>query len=829
MDMSVLEWKKVNLFNIVPLPFVKCPAISETSCFCYNESKLNSEETKIKIVVCNEDGFIFVYFSNWDCITFKSPTKRNNFKLCSLTSNKWLATVTQDTNYDIHIDIFDLTRLTRKQGAPIIASAYFQVTSSATCINAESIDEKLLTLAVGFENGDLLLHYGKMSKLFSANIRQYTVSGYKINGIHFEFKAVQSDISSPIMFVTCVQGVYCFLLKEKSLMEQKFVLDNNKNNVNHCCTMRKDGYRDFEESMLVVGRSDAVYCYTCDGRGPCFAIEGIKKCLAWLGHYLIVVVKPKTSILQKNISTVIIVDTDNKIIVFYKEFQDWVCTVCENDFCYIISHTNNTGNVFLLEQCSIKNKIRLLIEKNMYDIALRLLHREGFTSSNKAALVRFQYGNYLLLKGDISRAVNEFKKTIGFIRPYAVISKLLYSRYNDYLIDYLSESRKTSNVSIHVTKLLECCKNRKQIQQELSSCTHLELKDFLNLLKIYFGYTQHNYDKNEEEHLMHTLLEFGPETLIMDPTTFLENIKSESAQNAQNILSFFSILPDYNDYCSKILADIIKTYPASDEKIYFYLLILYLALWRGQKVTTRFVLDFLKNKSLRLDKALIMCRLYSFLNGINELNNNQQNAATKQRETVNRGIHTLIKKNPNITLDFNISERSFLMMLKSSCYNEKIKSIQIKPVFKEKIISNIVDSANELKLISDLKDNLKKYSCTLSLYTNNPIEFRNDLCDICRETLNTQTIYFLCQHSFHKECLHFNSEKHQKELKCVICNAKNKYFIKKNVHLNSDSSYIISVIAKVVSMGIMNQKTKKTCKKEDRGKRESVSVNNPFD
>ncbi|KAH8342801.1 hypothetical protein KR084_005135, partial [Drosophila pseudotakahashii] len=807
-DKRVSEWKKVELFNTIPLPFVKCPSAAEISCYCFYESKSTTEEMKIRIVICDQNGNILVYLSNWECITFKSQARRDTITLCSLTLNNWLATATSDSNYGIHIDIYDLRRLTKNQGAPIIASGYFQVTSTASCITAEVIDDKLLLLAIGFENGDMILHYGKITRIFSASIRQHTVSGYAIKGIHFNISDLQSDPPTHGMFVTCLQGVYYFMLKEKSCVDQTFILDNDKCNINHCSTMRKPGEDGLEESMLVVGREDAVYCYTCEGRGPCFAIEGTKKHLAWVGHYLIVAAK---SILKQNISTLIIVDTENKIIVFQKQLQELLNITSETDFCYIISNTNQC-KVFLLQQLNISNKIRILIEKNLYDIALRLLHREGYTYSQEAALVRFQYGNYLLLKGDISRAVKEFIKTIGFIKPYSVISKLLYSRYNNYLKAYISELSHINTSSGSYTNLIECCVNREKIKHEIQqisdndkllSCPSTqELKQLSNLSKMYFECKIRNQSQVEEEHLLHTFLEYGPKTILVDPTTYLENIKFENVNTPENILSFLSSLPDQSDYRSKMLAKIIEKFPNCNESLYFYLLLLYLVLWQKNEVTTSYVLNFVKKKKLRLDRVLIICRLYSFFNLIQEMKNNQQNDDAMQHEAVNKCIHTLIDNNPKDSLNCNTSKRTFLIMLKSSCSNDKVKALQIKPLLREKIIRDIVDSANEVQLIANFNDKIRSSSLMLSLYTNNPMEFRNDSCDICRETLTTQSIYFLCQHSFHKECLSYNSTKRREEVICVVCKTKkNLLNIKSAKVINSDSSNIIAGIAKVLAIG----------------------------
>ncbi|XP_016968756.1 vacuolar protein sorting-associated protein 11 homolog [Drosophila biarmipes] len=849
MDKSVSEWKNVDLFDTTPLSFVKCPTTAEILCYCFYEAKSSTEEMKIRLVICDRSGNILIYLWNWECVTFKSQARPNPITLCYLTINNWLATATPIPNCGIHIDIYDLRRLTKKQGAPIIASAYFQVTSTASCINAAVVDDKILFLAIGLENGNILLHYGKITKNFSANIRQHTVSEYVINGIHFDIKKLQSDLTTQIMFVTCIQGVYCFVLKEKSGMEQIFILDDDKSN--HCSTMRRTVDDSIEESMLVVGRSDAIYCYTREGRGPCFAIDGTKKCIAWVGYYL--VVATRKSFLKHNISNLIVVDTENKIIVFQKQLQELFYIMSDNHFCLIInnSHVVNTCKVLLLEQLNMSKKIRLLIKQNMYDIALRMLHREGFSCSSEAAFVRFQYGNHLILKGEISRAVKEFIKTIGFIKPYSVISKLLHSRYNNYLLEYLYECQKINKTSSNHTKLIECCINRDQIKHKiehlsdgvypLSLTSKPEKKHLSDLSKMYFGWKIQNQSRAEEEHLLHRLLEYEPESLLACPKTYLENIKTEHLNGPDNILSFFSMLPQQNEHCAKLLSEIIEKFPNSNQKLNFYLLVLYLILWRENKVTKSFILEFIRKVRLRVDKRLIICRLYTFLNGIQEITINQQNE-TLYHETVNKFIQTLIENNPEVAINFNFNEITLLMMLHSFCSHDTIKAFHIKPVLRKKIVCDLVDSANEIQLIKNFNDKINRSSLMLSLYKNNPMEFRNDSCDICRETLNTQSIYFLCQHSFHKECLNYNWTKRGEELICVVCKTKSSLVnIKSLININSDPFSIIAVIAKVIAIGFKKlpnesiiQKPVKTIakrnhQKELQDKSQSAIFNNPFE
>ncbi|KAH8288281.1 hypothetical protein KR054_002699, partial [Drosophila jambulina] len=812
MDKSVLEWKKTNIYNTIP--FTKCPNTAEITCHCVNVNNEIAEQKKIRIVLCDQHGQIHVYFSDWECVSFKSQHTSDTIKLCALTSNSLLVTAIQDVQYRLYIYLYDIRRLTKKQEAPIIASAsYPHVISTATCMTSEIIDEKILALSIGFASGDILLHYGKISRDFSANLCRHSISSNPIIGIHFD---KLSDILTQNMFITCNQGVYCFRLKDKGFIDKIYVLDNEKSHHNHCCTMRKPAYGDFHESMLVVGREDAMYCYTRDGRGPCFAIEGTKKCLNWEGHYLAIVVKPMKSLLKQTSSTLIIVDTDNKIIVFYNQIQDVFCTISEKDLFFVISRDKDYA--LILKQHNMSTKIGLLVNQNMYEIALRFLDRDGCASSAEASIVRFQYGNHLLHKGEIGRAVQEYTKTIGFIKPYAVISKLLCSRYNNFLKDYLLELKKKKSLS-HNLKLIECCSKRNQLKLNLEhlkdSETNTRLMDVIQVVRlpeIYFTPTLENQCDFIEVNLLNQILEYADKRKNVNFYRLFKNYELEIFDTkSKNLLCFLYILSEHKEYCVRLLTKIINEYSTCKENVYYYLLVLYLELWNACQTTKFSVLDFLNKNSLRLEKVLIICTLYKFSSEIKEIYYKKKNENTVTNNALIKCICKLVESNPEVPFKLNTSKKRFLMMLKKSCTNEAIHALELKPLFKEEIIRDIVDSKKEIKIVQDLNNTLKKSNSILSFYTKNPIEFRNDTCDICRQTLNMQSIYFLCQHTFHKQCLNYNTTKSKEDLKCVICNVTFTFLEEKDQQIcNSDSVSVIALISKLVGVGIIKVETETT-------------------
>lgn len=66
---------------------------------------------------------------------------------------------------------------------------------------------------------------------------------------------------------------------------------------------------------------------------------------------------------------------------------------------------------------------------------------------------------------------------------------------------------------------------------------------------------------------------------------------------------------------------------------------------------------------------------------------------------------------------------------------------------------------------------------------NEPVEFRGNLCDACHQPLVLPALFFLCNHSFHQECIRSYSET---EKDCMVCRKKNMQF-QDVIHKQNDS------------------------------------------
>lgn len=846
--MSILEWNRIEFFNLIALPSLKLQSINaDITAHCYNVITTVNGTTSTTAVLCDNNGFVHVMFEidkQLRHINFKSIDNERVIKFASLTANNILALVSQDNSCrSLCISIYDLSKLSKKETNPCIATATLPSTSRASFLQIEVVEpSKIYALAIGFEKGDTLLHYGNINRDLLINMRRHVICLSPINGIQFEINSPQSGVQPTCnMFISCLDGIYCLLLNDKGVIEPKILLDNNKNLYNHCCTIsRANG----SETFFVVARDDAIYCFTPDGRGPCYAIDGKKIFISWIEHHLIVVTKKAQDYF------LICVDVDNKLIVLYKQIKNLLFVVSGKKSNHIITKAENstngyTYNIFKLQELSTIRQVQLLLLKRMHDNALRILERAENTNDENTAYVRLQYGNNLLKRNYTTRAVKEFEQTIGAVKPYHIISKLLLSRNNDDLKKYLSRLLDSESVTIDHQKLYKSCVDRENLDiniERLWNCrNNSSISDYKQLsiravnssneLKSNIIPDFHNADEDE---IFHFFQEHGPVLLSEHYTDVLETLKSlVKNKNIKDISRFINIFLDNSEFCAKLLESFIEQ-NSENEKLYYLLLALYLGLWREKKMPSEAISEYLKKLS-RLEMKLVVCKAHLFSIGPNKVQAVNDNALTDNEAKLFKSLKDHLKNNQNLENLLTMEHRSLLSVLDAVCTTEHVKFSDIRSFLVEefKIRSNTIGS--EIITIGNLNDSIKSKSSHLSQFKFNSIEFRNSSCDICRQLLHMPMTYFLCQHSFHKECLrhyNYNNAQFGDANVCVLCNGNNKISGQSAVNYDytdpPDSSNTIDGISKLFSSGIlMDRDTQRPA--DSMSNKPLPIINNPFD
>ncbi|XP_023172888.2 vacuolar protein sorting-associated protein 11 homolog [Drosophila hydei] len=834
--MSLLEWKSVELFDFVTLPSIQLNENNtEITSHCCNIVKAANGRTSTTFVFCAKSGNVYVVIKNGvksRQIIFKCHDSHKPIKLCSITTTNLLAIVSQKDKYALCICIYDLNQIKKEEHPPCISTANMQVSSTATSLHIAVIGpDKLLALGVGFEKGDILLHFGTNREL-ALSIRRHTVALSPINGIQFTTCDQQNEMRAFNVFVISVDAIYCLVLNDKNTIDSKMVLDNNKNISNQCCTLSQPVVSD---SFLVVGRNDAIYCFRSDCRGPCYAIEGQKQFLSWIDNYLLVVVKTNFG------SAITVVDIDNKLIVLHKRISTVMDIISFNKLYYFITKDENSKNVcafnvYALNEYQINIKVRTLIEKCMHDSALMMLEREENPHQyDDVAYVRLKYGNNLLAKGFYARAVSEYAQTIGILKPYHIISKLLSSRHNDNLIQYVNNLLKSKIITNEHHKLLQRCLDRTSLRSRIeqlwiSRNDTTRISDFKqisvrssnmsHLMDTWNNFQETDFNNNDESDIFNFYLEYGKELLLADTTIVLNTMKSlVKSKKIKDILRFLIIFPNYLEFNANLLSYYVENCSFCDEKLLYYLLTLYLGLWREKKILSKDITDLVKKMPIRFEKILTLSKTYLFNIDIENLGTNEEpQFISEEHKNFLQCLNQHIKKNPNLTSLLTISHQSLLTILQKLCGGSEIKLRDTKPFLTEKFIKNTIDAKSELKSIADLNCEIAIHSSLESHYKQNPIEFRNRYCDVCRQSLHMPAIYYLCQHSFHKDCLRFNYNiKEGDDVGCVLCATNLKYFESddENIYLSCKSYDIIKGISNVFASGIDNLLISEDCDKEE--------------
>eukprot|EP00891_Asterochloris_glomerata_P006754 jgi/Astpho2/6754/e_gw1.00102.4.1_t len=210
--------------------------------------------------------------------------------------------------------------------------------------------------------------------------------------------------------------------------------------------------------QCIIGRQEAFYIYTPDGRGPCFVFEGRKSHLQRLRHYLVAVTvgAGASQALQ-------IYDLANKLIGSTLQLPQAPRQV----FCawglVLVIHADDSATC--LTEKPLAKKVELLYNKNLYPVALSLAQSEQAEPSVVAEIQR-RYADHLYNKHDYDGAMAQYVATIGQLEPSYVIKKFLDAQRIHNLTTYLEELHAQGRASSdHTTLLLNCYTKLKNLSK----------------------------------------------------------------------------------------------------------------------------------------------------------------------------------------------------------------------------------------------------------------------------------------------------------------------------------------------------------------------------
>lgn len=797
-----------NFFQLVPT--AKVSHKNNIVLFCYN--------SKYKIFFYG-NGDVQI-LEGGECTIFKIEDKVKSS--CVPEGCNVLITLCECLDKCV-LKVFNLTKFVKKAPS-LINTTVLENISNVTTISAFCLINTDLCFAIGLQNGYVLLCKSQVSKEIPPKaFKCLNVCSKPVKGIQFS-NSTDGNIN---MFICSDDGVFYYKISSSTILNETiFSLDDIVSSV-HCCTLQP--MLKFNNGQnFIVARDDGLYYYSTEGRGSCYALNGKKKFVEWFGKkYILILNTISEWNLDDNTYQLIVIDIHNKIIVFNKELCNIVGiqTIHDSSNCLIFLRN---GDIMTLREKGIRYKIKHLISKNLYDVALKLLE-DSNTNSEIFAEVLVSYGDHLLQRGDMFGAVNMYSKTIGIVSPFTIVNKLTDFRYNECLIEYLSQLNETEFKSSEHARLLKNCRQRTELTlktfhifesaneecDKLIACystvdqteKYSSLSRFLDKKENFLTYIK----KIAVEDIVDFFSEYGYFLINQYPDYFVEAAKYTSksspwTDNCSFYKIIFPLLLSNKSFAIDFIDNVCKQYKPN--YLYNIWTELVLQMWQLGNVDIEFVINFFEanGPNISMDNAFLICRNYEFWPGIRFL----YDKCSLQILSV-KCLAKCFEMYPDYVndfsneFDFNSTQMWIRSLAKDKLflkYSLKLvaeifkRVTQTRPYYILNIVGgfdigsnffvshtsdfflscNIFQYFKSTKLHNKvilLEQKVAETKTLLQKYNNRPMEFRSRSCDICKQMTKLPMLYFICQHSFHKECVRQYSD----SLECVVCSNKKKTII----------------------------------------------------
>lgn len=314
----------------------------------------------------------------------------------------------------------------------------------------------ILMISIGLETGHIYCIRGDVARERIVRTK-LQVDASPVTGLEF-----RADGSALQLFVVTTTSVNLFDMHNQP--PRMHVLDQIGCEGN-CVTMS-------DNQELVIGRTEAVYFYEVDGRGPCWAFEGVKQLLGWFRGYLLSVIADQ----RTNHSIFNIYDLKNRLIAYSLPVGEVSHMLCEWGNIILLTSDHK---VLCIGEKDMEGKLDMLYKKNLYTIAINLVQSQQADAAATAEVLR-KYGDHLYGKQDYDEAMAQYIRTIGQLEPSYVIQKFLDAQRIYNLTSYLEKLHEKGLASKdHTTLLLNC---------------YTKLKDVAKLDEFIKGEGEHRFD-----------------------------------------------------------------------------------------------------------------------------------------------------------------------------------------------------------------------------------------------------------------------------------------------------------------------------------------------
>ncbi|KAI0536191.1 vacuolar protein sorting protein-like protein [Xylaria digitata] len=463
--MALLLWKAFDFFEVSQVTL----GDDETRSVFENNEISSVCSGSESLFIGSDNGYVRIIGPSWKVVrSFQAHETGRITHMRQIEGTSLLVTVSEDLSNEPVLKVWALDKPVKKTGLPTCLSTIsINNGRKQYPISAFTALDDLSQLAVGFANGAVTVIRGDLIHDRGTKQRVVYESEEPITGVEFV-----SDPKLTTLFLATTSKLLKLVISGRGHGQPPRTVEDSGCAAG-CMTVNK------KTDDIIVAREDAVYYYTVDGRGLCFANDGATTLVSTFEDYVALVSPPSskngTSDNLKrrfggasteslfNAATLTMVDPQLQIVAHSETlispvkalFQIW------GDL-FILTQD---GKINRYHEKPLQQRLELLYQRNLFPLALSLAQKCGMGIQQQNVIYR-RYGDHLYQKGDYDNAMAQYIKAIDNTEPSQVIRKFLDTQRIHNLIEYLEELHEHHKATAdHTTLLLNCYAKLKDVEK----------------------------------------------------------------------------------------------------------------------------------------------------------------------------------------------------------------------------------------------------------------------------------------------------------------------------------------------------------------------------
>ncbi|KAI0424671.1 vacuolar protein sorting protein-like protein [Xylaria sp. FL1042] len=464
--MALLLWKAFDFFEVSQVKL----GDDETRSFFENNEISSVCSGSESLFLGSDNGYVRIIGPSWKVLrSFHAHETGRITHMRQVEGTSLLVTVSEDLSNEPVLKVWALDKPVKKTGLPTCLSTInINNGRKQFPISAFAALDDLSQLAVGFANGAVTVIRGDLIHDRGTKQRVVYESEEPITGVEFV-----SDPKLTTLFLATTSKLLKLVISGRGHGQPPRTVEDSGCAAG-CMTVNK------KTDDIIVVREDAVYYYTVDGRGLCFANDGATTLVSTFEDYVALVAPPTSS---KNGTS------DNMRRRFggastESLFSAATFTMVDPQL-QIVAHSETLispvkalfqiwGDLFILTQDGkinryhekpLNQRLELLYQRNLFPLAISLAQKCSLGVQQQNFIYR-RYGDHLYQKGDYDSAMAQYIKAIDNTEPSQVIRKFLDTQRIHNLIEYLEELHEHHKATAdHTTLLLNCYAKLKDVEK----------------------------------------------------------------------------------------------------------------------------------------------------------------------------------------------------------------------------------------------------------------------------------------------------------------------------------------------------------------------------